>query len=100
MATHTLALAGTLTCVAFSPQQSASGLLPADLATIAALIKSDSAAQTATHGAFTREGHLFVPGRGDPLVLKPGDVVAVTSTGFPILVSAYEIASGTGWTFT
>jgi len=48
-------------------------------------------------GAFAQNGLLFVPNRGVLKVL-PGDYVGVDeTTGWPILVSAYAIASGP-WT--
>jgi hypothetical protein len=51
-------------------------------------------------GAFTRAGQLFIPNRG-VLQVKPGDVVAVDATGWPILISAFAIASGsTEWAHT
>lgn len=43
-------------------------------------------------------GQLFVPNRGWLQVL-PGDYIAVDANGWPILVSAYSIATG-GWTHT
>ncbi len=48
-------------------------------------------------GAFSQSGLLFIPNRGILAVL-PGDVIAVDATGWPILVSANAIASGsTSW---
>ena len=43
-------------------------------------------------------GQLFVPNRGF-LQILPGDYIAVDANGWPILVSAYSIATG-GWTHT
>jgi hypothetical protein len=85
-----------LTCVAFSPSQNV--LLPADLATISNAIRRDNVVQQHTPGAFTREGNLFIPDRG-VVALRPGDVVAYDAQGWPVLISAYSIATG-GWTFT
>ena len=49
-------------------------------------------------GAFSRSGLLYVPNRG-VLMAKPGDYVAFDATGWPILVGANAIASGsTSWT--
>ncbi len=49
-------------------------------------------------GAFSRSGALYVPNRG-VLMAKPGDYVAYDATGWPILVGAHAIASGsTSWT--
>jgi hypothetical protein len=96
MATHTLATSANLTAVTFSPSQVT--LLPADLGAVANLIKFDSSAGQFARSAFTREGDLFLPGRG-VLAIRPGDVIAVDANGWPILVSGYSIATG-GWTFT
>ena len=54
--------------------------------------------QIASHpvypGAFSSQGLLYVPNRGVLKVL-PGDYVAYdTTTGWPILLSAYAAASG------
>jgi hypothetical protein len=43
-------------------------------------------------------GVLFVPNRGY-LQILPGDYIGVDANGWPILVSAYSIATG-GWTHT
>ena len=49
-------------------------------------------------GAFNRSGVLIVPNRG-VLRARPGDYVARDATGWPILVGANAIASGsTSWT--
>ena len=69
-----------------------------DLGSFANLVLND---QVNTHpiwpGAFAQNGLLFVPNRGVLKVL-PGDYVGVDpTTGWPILVSAYAIASGP-WT--
>lgn len=59
-----------------------------DYAALAALILDDvNPAHPRWPGAFTNNGFLFVPNRGI-LKLLPGDWVGVSSTGFPILVSA------------
>ncbi len=56
-------------------------------------------------GAFTTDGHLYVPNRGVLQVL-PGDWVGVDANGWPILLSANAIAGGaapsaaTSWTHT
>jgi hypothetical protein len=45
-------------------------------------------------GAFSQAGQIFIPNRGW-LKFLPGDYVMVDSTtGWPILLSAYAIASG------
>lgn len=47
-----------------------------------------------------KEAQLWVPGRGMLKVL-PGDIVAVDSTGWPILLSANTVAyPGSDWTLT
>lgn len=73
-------------------------LLPADLATIAQSILDDiNPAHPIVPGSFTYAGRLWIPGRGS-LIMNPGDVVAVDATGWPILISAAAIASGsTSW---
>ena len=67
----------------------------ADVASLTAGIFDD---QIVTHpvypGAFSTQGLLYVPNRGVLKVL-PGDFVAIDSTtGWPILLSAYAAASG------
>ena len=74
-------------------------MAPADLATIQNGIKDDV---IITHpvwpGAYSYMDLLYVPNRGVLKVL-PGDFVGVDTNGWPILVSAYSIATG-GWTHT
>lgn len=67
----------------------------ADIATINNGIKDDkNPAHPRWPGAFIQAGRLFIPNRGVLQVL-PGDYVAYdTTTGWPILLSAYAIASG------
>lgn len=101
MATSTLGTTANndLTAVPFSP--SSQVLLPADMATINQAILDD---QNVAHpqaslsgvGGFSYNGLLYVPNRGVLKVL-PGDWVGVDANGWPILVSAYSIATG-GWT--
>lgn len=51
----------------------------------------------AVSGRFSFNQQLEIPGRGI-LKVNPGDVVAIDSTGWPILVSAASIAiAGTSW---
>lgn len=72
----------------------------ADMATLQQGIKNDKINGFPTFpGAFGTNGLLFVPNRGQLLVL-PGDYVAWDSvTGWPILISAAAIgAGGTLWT--
>jgi len=96
MATSTLGTNATtsLTSLVNSPV-----MVPADLATIQNGIKDDV---IITHpvwpGAYSYMDLLYVPNRGVLKVL-PGDFVGVDTNGWPILVSAYSIATG-GWTHT
>jgi len=96
MATSTLGTNATtsLTSLVNSPV-----MAPADLATIQNGIKDDV---IITHpvwpGAYSYMDLLYVPNRGVLKVL-PGDFVGVDTNGWPILVSAYSIATG-GWTHT
>jgi len=70
----------------------------ADAGNLANLIKDDTnpGAHAIVPGAFEQNGLLFIPRRGILKVL-PGDYVGVDANGWPILVSAYSIATG-GWT--
>lgn len=74
-----------------------SGMSAADIASVAQSIKDDL---NTTHPvypqAFSSNGLLYVPNRGI-LTMLPGDVVAVDSTGWPVLVSSNAIANGP-WT--
>lgn len=72
---------------AFSPQ---------DVGTFGNLIKNDlNPAHPTWPGAFENNGLLFIPNRGILRVL-PGDLIAVDSRGWPILLSAYA-AAGANW---
>jgi len=52
-------------------------------------------------GRLSFEGRLELPGGRGWVTVKPGDVIAIDSTGWPILVSAAAIAySGSDWTYT
>lgn len=87
----------SLTTLAYS---AGADMADADIATIAQAIKDDllGAFGLTVPGAWSRNGLLFVPGRG---VLKalPGDVVMVdTNSGWPILVSGNVLnRGGTPW---
>lgn len=76
-----------------------SGMATADIATIAGNIKDDLGnLHSVVPGAFTDNGLLFIPNRTiAPIKILPGDWVGVTSRGWPILLSADEIANGL-WT--
>lgn len=76
-----------------------------DVGSLANLMKLDYVAgippgQTVAHplvpGGFEQNGMLIIPRRGVLQVL-PGDYVGVDANGWPILVSAFSIATG-GWT--
>jgi hypothetical protein len=100
MATHTVVTANPLISVAYS--QAPAVLSDADLATVQDLIKDDlNVAHPMMPNYFVREGMLFIPNRGvTGIKLLPGDVVCVTSRGWPILISRDEITSGNSFTFT
>lgn len=74
------------------PSFSATTFSDADIATIAALIVNDKEPGLFSPGAFSRSGVLYVPNRGY-LTMQPGDVVAVTPNGWPILLSDIAIAT-------
>jgi len=96
MATSTL---GTNATTSLTSLVNSATMVPADLATIQNGIKDDV---IITHpvwpGAYSYMDLLYVPNRGVLKVL-PGDFVGVDTNGWPILVSAYSIATG-GWTHT
>jgi hypothetical protein len=101
MATDTLGTNATtsLTAVPYSP--SSQVLLPADMKTMNNAILDDlntshPQASLIGTGGMAYNGMLFVPNRGVLKVL-PGDWIGVDANGWPILVSAYSIATG-GWT--
>jgi len=78
-----------------------SNVTPADIATLTANIKDDiNVAHPIWPGALlgmAGKGTLYIPNRG-VLTVQAGDYIAVdATTGWPILVSAYSIASGP-WT--
>lgn len=79
-------------------------LAQADVAALAALMLYDSGPQLGQQvpGIFENSGKLVIPNTRrnySPLILQSGDVVAVDpATGWPILVSAAAIVSGsTDW---
>lgn len=87
MATKTAGSNATTTLTALQfPSFSATSLSDADVATIAALIVNDDNPSLVQPGAFSRMGLLYVPNRG-VLQMQPGDWVAVTPEGWPILLS-------------
>ena len=99
MATHTIVTANALTAVTFSYAPAV--LSWADLATVQDAIKDDlNVAHPVLPNYFVREGLLFIPNRQAAIKILPGDVICVTSRGFPILISADEVANGTSFTYT
>jgi len=72
-----------------------SGMAAADIATINANIKNDvNVSHPQLPESFSANGKLYIPNRG-VLTCLPGDYVMVDpTTGWPILVSKYAIASG------
>lgn len=76
-----------------------SGMSAADIASIALAIKNDQInGQPIFPQAFSANGILYVPNRGQ-LKMLPGDAVAVDPhTGWPILISKLAFAAGGNWT--
>ena len=96
MATSTL---GTSTTTGLTSLVNSGSMAPADMATIVAAIKDDlNVAHPTYPGAYSAHDLLYIPNRGVLRVL-PGDFVGVDANGWPLLVSAYSIATG-GWTHT
>ena len=101
MATKTLGTNATtsLTALPFLPGYN-SGMAAADVASINNLIRSqlNLAHPLAGGSYFTPEGVLYLPDQQGMIKLNPGDYVGVEpTTGWPIVVSKYAIASG-AWT--
>jgi hypothetical protein len=72
----------------------ASGMAAADIATIGEHILNDLVnTNPIMREPFSSNGLLFVPNRG-VLQMRPGDVVFVDNTGWPILVSKASINNG------
>jgi len=67
-----------------------------DQAALSAAVLDDSTHTLIQSASVNRDGYLFVPRRGFLRILE-GDWVGVTSTGWPILLSKYDVASGL-WT--
>lgn len=100
MATKTVGTTGTttLTGVVYSP--SSQVLLPADMKAMNNGILDDlnvahPQASLIGTGGMSYEGVLHVPNRGS-LKILPGDVIAIGTTGWPILISA-DAAAGSDW---
>lgn len=97
MSTKTLGTTAqtSLTALKYLPGYN-SGMAAADQATIQNAIQDDLGnAHSRLAGAFPG-GQLYFPNRGVLNVLA-GDWVGVDANGWPVLVSAYSIATG-GWT--
>ena len=99
MATRLLGTATTTSLVALQYAASLEGVLPADIATICNSILDDSCnIPKRVNAAFSEKGLLYIPNRGS-VKIKPGDVVAVDSTGWPIILSA-RAAAASDWILT
>ncbi len=86
----------SLSALAFLP--GANSMVAADVATINNAIRSQSAVQNRAHGAFSQTGLVRLPGGRGIIQMQPGDYIGVdVATGWPIVVSAYDIANG-AWT--
>lgn len=97
MATNTLGTNTTTSLTAIAYANVGAGISSADLAVITQGIKNDKInGLPVVKGAFSRNGILTIPNRGILQVLA-GDVVAIDSQGWPILVSSYSIINGP-WT--
>jgi hypothetical protein len=96
MALKTLGTNATTTLSAFVMDTNTSA---ADYAQVAAHILNDKINGFPIYpGAFAKHGLLYIPNRG-VLHCEKGDYVAYDASGWPILLSANAIASGsTSWT--
>lgn len=99
MAVLTLGTNGTTSlnkALLFKP--GAGTMTAADVADVANAIRGQSAVQARTNGYFTPSGLVHLPGGRGIIQMQPGDYIGVdTTTGWPIVVSSYAIASGP-WT--
>lgn len=96
MALKTLGTNATTTLHALVFQRG--GLATADVATFKENILNDQVNVNPIYPGAFEQGLLYVPNRGN-LIIMPGDYIAYDATGWPILVSANAIASGsTSWT--
>ena len=92
MALKTAGTAATTTLSALFFYDGGTGNSAADFAALNALILNDIVGGQSVYGSFAKNGELFVPNRG-VLKMLPGDLVAVDSTGWPILISSVAAAS-------
>jgi hypothetical protein len=96
MALKTLGTNATTTLHALVFQRG--GMVAADVATYAQSVKNDLVNGNPTFPGAFEQGNLYVPNRCN-LIILPGDYIAFDATGWPILISAAAIASGsTSWT--
>ena len=96
MATGTMGTSSTTSLTSLVNNKAS---LPTDTASIRAAIKDDlNIAHPVLPGAYSHNCVLYIPNRGT-LMVFPGDYIGVDANGWPILVSAYSIATG-GWTHT
>lgn len=96
MALKTLGTNATTTLHALLFQRA--GIAAADAATFKENVLNDQVNGNPIYPGAFEMGVLYVPNRGQ-LIIMPGDYVAYDATGWPILVSANAIASGsTSWT--
>ena len=66
----------------------------ADLASFNALVKPDRTGVSVQGTALSREGLLYIPGRGNIRVF-PGDYVCIdATTGWPFVLAANAVANG------
>jgi hypothetical protein len=97
----TLGTNATTSLTAFTFNQSPNVLTPANMATLKAGIVDDINPLSKSPNSFVDyNGLLMIPRRG-MIKIFPGDVIAFDpATGFPIIVSAAAIASGSSqWHF-
>jgi hypothetical protein len=94
MATST-AGTNTTTRLPFALQFQSGGLSRADIASIAEHIKDDLNVTHPIIPSAFEAGKLFIPNRGF-LLLRPGDWIAVGTTGWPVLVESAAMTAD--WT--
>lgn len=101
MATITAGTSATTTLTGLIWNRQLALSQPTDLATIINNVKSQPGTgtfQRIAAGAFTQNGRLHFPGRlGSFINLNPGDLIAFDGAGWPIVVSAFSLANGGGW---
>lgn len=94
MALKTLGTNATTSLSALQFNHDFAVMSDADLAAFNALVKADKTTSDKQAVQLSRDGHLYIPGRGQ-IKVSNGDWVAIdTATGWPIILSAAAIASG------